>query len=143
MKALIRIGVATMGVAAAVSVTNAAFAQGGYRYPYGPAGSVIYDRADGQRYGVEWDRRPGTDQYGSPAGNMAYGREIRLGAGTRSVGVAHNETVKFVFGNREFRWRFDTLREIDSFPLARIVPTDLAVDPNAMVYVNSEVLRNG
>ena len=143
MKALIRIGVAAMGVAAAVTVTNAAFAQEGYRYSYGPAGSVIYDRADGQRYGVEWDRRPGTDKYGSPAGNMAYDREIRLGAGTRSVGVAHNETVKFVFGGREFRWRFDTLREIDSFPLARIVPTDLAVDPNVTVYVNSEVSRNG
>jgi len=143
MKALIRIGVATMGVAAAVTVTSATFAQGEYRYSYGPAGTMVYDRGGGQRYGVEWDRRPGTDKYGSPAGNMAYDREIRLGAGTRSVGVAHNETVKFVFGGREFRWRFDTLREIDSFPLARIVPNDIAVDPNVMVYINSEVSRNG
>src|SRR5262249_61260585 len=134
---------APVGLAGAVPVRARRFAKGKYHSRTGPAGTMVYDRGGGQRYGVEWDRRPGTDKYGSPAGNMAYDREIRLGAGTRSVGVAHNETVKFVFGGREFRWRFDTLREIDSFPLARIVPNDIAVDPNVMVYINSEVSRNG
>ena len=124
MKALIRISVTTMGFAAAMTLGPVTYAEDGYRY------------SSGQRYGVEWDARPGTDKYGSPAGNMAYDREIRLGAGTRSVGVRRNETVKFVFAGREFRWRFDTLREIDSFPLSRIAPADLSLNPEMTVFVS-------
>ena len=129
MKALIRIGIATMGFASAMTLSPATLAEGGY--------------SSSQRYGVEWDGRPGTNQYGSPAGNMAYDREIRLGSGTRSISVGHNETVKFVFAGREFRWRFDTLREIDSFPLSRIAPPDLSVNPNVTVFINQGNVSNG
>src|ERR1700704_1690759 len=129
MKALIRIGIATMGFASAMVLSPATLAENGY--------------SSSQRYGVEWDGRPGTDKYGSPAGNMAVDRVIRLGTNTRSVSVGRNETVKFVFAGREFRWRFDTLREIDSFPLSRIAPPDLSVDPNATVFINQSSASDG
>ena len=78
-----------------------------------------------------------SDRYGSPAGNLFYDREIKLGQNTRSVGVKHNETVKFVAPDgREFRWRFDTLRTTDVFPLARIAPSDIPVGSNVAVYIN-------
>lgn len=78
-----------------------------------------------------------SDRYGSPAGNQMYEREIKLGQNTRSVGVKHNETVKFVAPDgREFRWRFDTLRTTDMFPLARIAPSDIPVGSNVAIYIN-------
>src|SRR5262245_50385775 len=64
-----------------------------------------------------------SNEFGSPAGNMASDREIHLGANPGSIGVNHNETVKFVTADgREFRWRFDTAKRITSFPLANIAP---------------------
>jgi hypothetical protein len=78
-----------------------------------------------------------SDRYGSPAGNQIYDREIKLAQYTRSVGVKHNETVKFVAPDgHEFRWRFDTLRTTDVFPLARITPPDIPVGTSVAVYIN-------
>jgi hypothetical protein len=80
------------------------------------------------------------ERYGSPADNMPYDREIRLRADTRSVGVSRYDTIRFVTdGGREFRWRFDTTRPLDVFPLSRIAPADVVVRPDANVYVNGEI----
>jgi len=82
----------------------------------------------------------GGDRYGSPAGNMPYDQEIRLGPDTRGVSVKRNETVRFVTAEgREFRWRFDTLRSFEVFPLSHIAPADVAVAAGANVYVNGEI----
>jgi hypothetical protein len=71
---------------------------------------------------LEWSMAESTNEFGSPAGDMATDREIRLGKNS-NVGVAHGETVKFITPDgREFRWRFDTLKRITSFPLASISP---------------------
>jgi hypothetical protein len=79
-------------------------------------------------------------RYGSPAGNMAYDRAIVLGSGPAGVNVRRGETIKFVIPatGREFRWRFDTLRQIDAFPLSRIAPTDVQTNPNATVHVSGD-----
>ena len=72
---------------------------------------------------LEWSMAESTNQFGSPAGDMATDREIRLGSKPGNVGVNHGETVKFVMADgREFRWRFDTLQRITQFPLASIAP---------------------
>ena len=77
-------------------------------------------------------------RFGSPAGSLAYDREIVLGKDTTSVTVARGETVRFLISatGREFRWRFDTLKSVDSFPLSNIVPTDVQANPNVKVYVS-------
>ena len=80
------------------------------------------------------------DRYGSPADNMPYDREVRLRADTRSVGVLRYDTIRFVTDDgREFRWRFDTTRPLDVFPLSRIAPSGVVVRPDANVYVNGEI----
>ena len=75
----------------------------------------------GDRYyrgNLDWSMAGSSNELGSPAGDMATDREIRLGKGG-NVGVFHGETVKFITaGGREFRWRFDTLKPTTSFPLA-------------------------
>lgn len=71
---------------------------------------------------LEWSMAESTNQFGSPAGDMATDKEIRLGKNT-NVSVGHGETVKFITPNgREFRWRFDTLSRVTQVPLARISP---------------------
>jgi hypothetical protein len=81
-----------------------------------------------------------SDPYGSAATGMPYDRAIRLGPNTKSVGVWRFETISFTTAEgREFRWRFDTVRELDVFPLARIAPTDVAIPAGANVYVNGEI----
>jgi hypothetical protein len=80
------------------------------------------------------------DAYGSAANGMPYDRTIRLGANTKSVGVWRFETINFQTADgREFRWRFDTARELDVFPLSRIAPADLGIPAAATVYVNGEI----
>jgi hypothetical protein len=92
------------------------------------------------RFGtVDWSMAAGTNEFGSPAGDMFYDREVRLGANGGSVNVNHGETVKFVMpGGREFRWRFDTLANVTSFPLARIAPESVS----GQVYVSSDNQSN-
>ena len=81
-----------------------------------------------------------TDRYGSLATGMPYDREIRLGANTTKVGVWHRETIRFVTAEgREFRWRFDALRSLQSFPLASIAPAGLGTPAGTTVYVNGEI----
>lgn len=80
-----------------------------------------------------------SERYGSLATGMPYDREIRLSQNTRRIGVWRLETIRFVTADgREFRWRFDAMRSIDSFPLAQIAPDGISVPP-AMVYVNGEI----
>ncbi len=82
----------------------------------------------------------GSDRYGSPAGDMPYDLEIRLGPGTRAVSVARNETIKFVTAEgREFRWRFDTLAPFEVFPLAHIAPANFAVPSGVNVHVTGDI----
>ncbi len=51
----------------------------------------------------------------------------------------HNETVKFVTpSGREFRWRFDTQRSVDVFPLVRITPADIPLASHVAVYVTGD-----
>ena len=81
-----------------------------------------------------------SDRFGSPAGDQPYDREIRLGPNTRSVSVSHYETIRFVAADgREFRWRFDTLRTLDRFPLSRIAPADIAIPPGATVHITGDI----
>jgi hypothetical protein len=85
------------------------------------------------------ERQPPSARYGSRADAMPYDKEILLGFYTGSVNVSHNETVKFRTPvGREFRWRFDTARRLEQFPLARIAPPDVAVDPRVTVYVTGD-----
>ena len=82
----------------------------------------------------------GSDRYGSPAGDMPYDLEIRLGPGTRAISVARNETIKFVTSDgREFRWRFDTLAPFEVFPLAHIAPENVAVPAGVSVHVTGDI----
>ena len=92
------------------------------------------------RFGtVDWSMAAGSNEFGSPAGDMFYDREVRLGSNGGSVNVNHGETVKFVMpGGREFRWRFDTLANVTSFPLARIAPDGLS----GQVYVSGDNQSN-
>ena len=86
------------------------------------------------RYG-----RSGSNEYGSRADGMPYDLLIVLGSNTQSVSVAHGETVKFVTpSGQEFRWRFDTARRLERFPLARIAPPDVSVSPQASVFVTGD-----
>ena len=81
-----------------------------------------------------------SDAYGTAASGMPYDRTIRLGPNTKSVGVWRFETISFTTADgREFRWRFDTARELDAFPLSRIAPADLGLPAAATVYVNGEI----
>lgn len=82
----------------------------------------------------------GSDRYGSPAGDMPYDREIRLGSSSRGVSVARDETIKFVTAEgREFRWRFDTFAQFEVFPISRIAPSGVAVPAGTSVYVNGDI----
>jgi hypothetical protein len=84
------------------------------------------------------------ERYGSAARGMPYDREIRLGTDTKSVGVWRRETINFITADgRDFRWRFDTERYLDVFPLERIAPADVAVPAGATVYVNGELPISG
>ena len=86
------------------------------------------------------DLSKGDDRYGTPAGDLPYDSEIRVGAGTRGINVARNTTVKFVTAEgREFRWRFDTFRSFEVFPLSDIAPAGLAVPAGATVFVNGDI----
>ena len=81
-----------------------------------------------------------SDRYGTAATGMPYDRTIRLGPNTKSVGVWRFETISFTTADgREFRWRFDTARELDVFPLERIAPQDVPVPAGTRVYVNGEI----
>ena len=80
------------------------------------------------------------DRFGTAASGMPFDREVRLGANTKSVGVWRFETINFVSaGGGQFRWRFDTARSLDVFPLARIAPPGVAIPAGATVYVNGEI----
>jgi hypothetical protein len=76
-------------------------------------------------------------RYGRPAAGMPYDHEISLQPDTRSVTVAHNETVKFITpGGEQFQWKFDTPRTV--VPLARIAPPDIPVASNVAVFVTGD-----
>ncbi|HZM45991.1 MAG TPA: CzcE family metal-binding protein [Burkholderiales bacterium] len=97
-------------------------------------------------YGFDGSRSPNggrglmagaSGSYGRPAGGMPYDHEISIQPDTRSVTVAHNETVKFVTpGGREFQWKFDTPRTV--VPLARIAPPDVSLASNVAVFVTGD-----
>ena len=79
-------------------------------------------------------------RYGTSANGMPFDRELRLGATTRSVGVWRFETINFIAADgRQFRWRFDTARELDAFPLERIAPPGVGMPSGVTVYVNGEI----
>lgn len=81
-----------------------------------------------------------SDRYGSLATGMPFDRQIRIGPNTKRIGVWRLETISFVgTDGREFRWRFDTLRSMDSFPLARIAPAGFPVPEGASVSINGEI----
>ena len=82
----------------------------------------------------------GSDRYGSPAGDMPYDLEIRVGPGMGGINVARNETIKFVTADgREFRWRFDTLAPFEVFPLAHIAPANVAIPSGVNVHVTGDI----
>ena len=82
----------------------------------------------------------GSDRYGSPAGDMPYDLEIRVGPGMSGINVARNETIKFVTADgREFRWRFDTLAPFEVFPLAHIAPANVAIPSGVNVHVTGDI----
>jgi hypothetical protein len=101
-------------------------------------------------YGLDGSRFPNEGRglvvdasvrYGRPAAGMPYDHEISLQPDTRSVTVAHNETVKFVTpGGREFQWKFDTPRTV--VPLARIAPPDVSLASNVAVFVTGDPYKD-
>ena len=81
-----------------------------------------------------------SERYGSLATGMPYDREVRLGTGARSIGVWRLETIRFVAADgREFRWRFDGLAALDSFPLARIAPAGFPFPGGTTISLNGEI----
>ena len=81
-----------------------------------------------------------SDRYGSLATGMPYDRQVRIGPNTKRIGVWRLETVSFVAPDgREFRWRFDSLRQFETFPLARIAPAGFPAPEGALVDVNGEI----
>lgn len=107
--------------------------------------TVTAQAGAGTPYGARSESRASTmpkgdDRYGTPAGDLPYDTEIRLGSGTRGINVSRNTTIKFVNAEgREFRWRFDTFRSFEVFPLSHIAPADVAVPAGATVYVNGDI----
>jgi hypothetical protein len=82
----------------------------------------------------------GSDRYGSPAGDMPYDREVRLGSSLRGVNVARYETIRFVTSDgKEFRWRFDTFAQFEIFPLAHIAPENVVVPAGVNVHVTGDI----
>ena len=82
----------------------------------------------------------GTDRYGSLATGMPYDTEIRLTPTTKGIAVWRLQTVRFVTAEgKAFTWRFDGMRALDSFPLARIAPADFPAPSGATVSVNGEI----
>jgi hypothetical protein len=77
---------------------------------------------------------------GSLATGMPYDREVRVSSDAQRIGVWRLETIRFVLADgREFRWRFDSMRSLDNFPLASIAPAGLTVPSGTRVYVNGEI----
>jgi len=100
------------------------------RWLYGLDGSRLQTRSAGLRSGE-------TARYGSPADGLPYDHEVSLQPDTRSVTVAHNETVRFVTPHgEEFRWKFDTPRTVVS--LARIAPPEVSLASNVAVFVTGD-----
>jgi hypothetical protein len=149
-------GVATaiLGIASALAFPASATAQ-----QYGAAATAPPDAPFTRwLYGLDGSRSPSelrgpmnepsepsgpmtdsSERYGSPADGMPYDHAISLRPDTRSVTVVHNETVKFVTpSGREFRWRFDTLRTVDVFPLVTITPADITLASHVAVYVRGD-----
>ena len=86
----------------------------------------------------------GSDEYGTPGGNMPYEVDVRLAPNQRGVGVWRGQVVRFVTPEgREFRWRFDTLAQITVFPLSAIAPEGVSVPAATMVYVNGDMPQGG
>ena len=106
------------------------------------SGPINYHNSAYHRSGMsnlEWSLAASTNEFGSPAGDMATDREIRLGSNPGNIAVNRGETVKFLTSDgREFRWRFDTLKRITSFPLASIAPDS---SMSGKVFVNGDSLE--
>jgi hypothetical protein len=82
----------------------------------------------------------GIDRYGSLATSMPYDTEIRLTSDTKRIAVWRLQTVRFVTAEgRTFTWRFDGMRALDSFPLARIAPAEFPAPAGATVSINGEI----
>lgn len=119
-----------MAIAAAFGVATAmpAFAEDrGEQQSPGAQAQYQYSPSIGSqdrhyRGGLDWSMAGSSNELGSPAGDLFYDREVRLGSNS-NVGVSHGETVKFITPDgKEFRWRFDTLARITTVPLASIAP---------------------
>lgn len=149
MKTKFSAAMAAISAASALACSPSVLA--GSDYAVAPIGAVTDNRptvtaqaGSGTSYGSRSESRApmpeGGDRYGSPAGDMPYDREIRVGSSTRGVNVARNETIKFVTAEgREFRWRFDTFRAFEVFPLSHIAPADVAVATGASIYVTGDI----
>jgi hypothetical protein len=104
------------------------------------AGTVFLAQAPSGSAGSRSSGGAADDRYGTRASGMPFDREVRLGTDTRSIGVWRFETINFVTADgHAFRWRFDTARELDAFPLASIAPAELNVPAQAKIYVNGEI----
>jgi heavy-metal resistance protein CzcE len=153
-----RVAATILGIASALAGPASTMAQG-----YGAAATAPPDAPFTRwLYGLDGSRSPSelrgsmnepgeplgpmtgpSERYGSPADGMPYDHAISLRPDTRSIAVVHNETVKFITpSGREFRWRFDTLRTVDVFPLVRITPADVPLSSNVAVYVNGDLPKD-
>ncbi len=143
-----RMAATALGVASALAFPLSTVAQ-----QYGTEQPSEFSRMEANTPGQfdhrsEWSQQSRygamtSNEYGSRADGMPYDQLIVLGSNTRSVNVSHGETVKFVTPDgHEFRWRFDTARSLERFPLARIAPPDVSVSTQASVYVTGSSPTN-
>lgn len=80
--------------------------------------------------------------YGEAVASSAAARQVTITADTKSVNVNDGDTVAFNVNGKTFTWRFDTLRGMGSFDLARIAPAGVDAGMTS-VYVASNPLYRG
>lgn len=69
------------------------------------------------------------DLLGEPAPLASATRTVTIGPDTRYVNVTGGEVVKFVVGDKEFAWSFDTSISDRGFDLSQIAPRGVVTRP--------------
>lgn len=69
------------------------------------------------------------DLLGEPAPLASATRTVTIGSNTKYVKVTSGEVVKFVVGDKEFAWSFDTNIGDRGFDLSQIAPPGVVTQP--------------
>lgn len=96
-----------------------------------PLAAMAADKGEASRQHVK----------GHAAAASAATHTIKILPKTKYVHVNQGDTVKFVVGEKNFTWHFDTWNPTANFPLSAIAPADIATH-NVRVYVAANPIYN-